>query len=163
MRSLVLRIALSVLPLGCYADSDQYLENLMRRALAHPAPSALAGFMAKLEGATLQFCLDEPRWGLQHPEDFFAARRIPLGNLRGVTFLVFPTMHCPMYFGNSAIPYWIVQELPVGQFRVLHSSANLVVRVLPKRSHGLRSIEDSDGRSEYVNHYEYDGSRYRLQ
>ncbi|CAN7286425.1 hypothetical protein [Polaromonas sp. LjRoot131] len=154
--------ALFLIPLAAAAN-PLYIEGLMNQKNKYPASAALKGFMANEEKETLKFCLEDPERKLGRAENFFAAKRIPLGQPAGVAiYMVFPTQYCPMYFGASSMPYWLVKEMPDKQFSVLHSGTTHVVHLLPEKSHGLNAIMEQYGSTEKTYFY-FDGVKFRLR
>lgn len=143
------------------AANPLYIEGLMNQKNKYPAPAALKGFMANEEKGTLKFCLEDPERKLGRAENFFAAKRLPLGQPADVSiYMVFPTQYCPMYFGASSMPYWLVKQTPDKQFSVLHSGTTHVVHLLPEKSHGLNAIMEQYGRTEKTYYY-FDGAKFR--
>lgn len=139
MRQLALLLLL--LPVYAMASQKLHLEGLMNSAQHSPAPIELRRHLAAdpSNKDALVRCKAAKKWGLEEIESFFAAVQIPLHDGKE-TYLVFPSMYCPEFFGAHSIPFWIMERNADGSYRELLSSAEDVVEIRDRRTNGYRDI-----------------------
>lgn len=139
MRQLVLLLLL--LPAHGIASQKLHLEGLMNSAQHNPAPIELRRHLAAdpSNKDALVHCKAQKKWGLEEIESFFAAVKIPLRDGKE-TYLVFPSMYCPSFFGAHSIPFWIMERNADGSYRELLSSAEDVVEISDRRTNGYLDI-----------------------
>lgn len=155
---IVLFMALLIMPISSFAETEFWLEQLTNNASQYTASADLQTSMAFFTNNDFKDCQNQLNLSPTVAAQYFASIPIQLSTNGEPTLLVFPSKYCYSFFGAHSIQFWVVAQKPDKTYSLLLSAREDGIKILTNITNGYSDLKVYYGSDETI--YSFNGKSY---